>query len=164
MNAQRRLRSAWTSAQSDQSLLSAWRKFGSLATRWAHSEDWSDWADAQADLSLRWAHSHIVGFVMRPLIFIFMFSDRQYRPKSDSAPSKSSLISVYIACHSVCYYIIANHTESFFNGVQIRIFRIWAASRQNQLNDCAPSEDSDQPGHSPSLISLRCPHEESLGP
>ena len=24
---------------------------------------WSDWADAQADLSLRWAHSHIVGFV-----------------------------------------------------------------------------------------------------
>ena len=25
---------------------------------------WSDWADAQADLSLRWAHSHIVGFVM----------------------------------------------------------------------------------------------------
>ena len=28
---------------------------------------WSDWADAQADLSLRWAHSHIVGFVMRRL-------------------------------------------------------------------------------------------------
>ena len=28
---------------------------------------WSDWADAQADLSLRWAHSHFVGFVMRLL-------------------------------------------------------------------------------------------------
>ena len=28
----------------------------------------------------------------------------------------------------------------------------------------APSEDSDQPGHPPSLISLRCPHDESLGP
>ena len=25
---------------------------------------WSDWADAQADLSLRWAHSHFVGFVL----------------------------------------------------------------------------------------------------
>ena len=25
---------------------------------------WSDWADAQADLSFRWAHSHFVGFVM----------------------------------------------------------------------------------------------------
>ena len=29
---------------------------------------WSDWADAQADLSLRWAHSHIVGFVMSRLM------------------------------------------------------------------------------------------------
>ena len=28
---------------------------------------WSDWADAQADLSLRWAHSHFVSFVMRRL-------------------------------------------------------------------------------------------------
>ena len=31
---------------------------------------WSDWADAQPDLSLHWAHSHFVGFVMRWLIFI----------------------------------------------------------------------------------------------
>ena len=29
---------------------------------------------------------------------------------------------------------------------------------------CAPSEDSGQPGHPPSLISLCCPHVESLGP
>ena len=29
---------------------------------------------------------------------------------------------------------------------------------------CAPSEDTDQPGHPPSLISLCCPHEETLGP
>ena len=29
---------------------------------------WSDWANAQADLSLRWAHSHLVGFVVRWLI------------------------------------------------------------------------------------------------
>ena len=28
----------------------------------------------------------------------------------------------------------------------------WAASWQNQQNDCAPSEDTDQPGHLPSLI------------
>ena len=28
----------------------------------------------------------------------------------------------------------------------------WAASWQNQQNGCAPSEDSDQPGHPPSLI------------
>ena len=29
---------------------------------------------------------------------------------------------------------------------------------------CLPSEDSDQPGHLPSLISLCCPHEETLHP
>ena len=32
---------------------------------------WSDWADAKADLSLRWAHNHFVGFVMRRLTSAF---------------------------------------------------------------------------------------------
>ena len=32
----------------------------------------------------------------------------------------------------------------------------WAASWQNQQNDFGPSEDSNQPGHLPSLISLCC--------
>ena len=68
--AKRRLRSAWASAQSDQS---------SLCVQWvakdprflhADSEDWSDWADAQADLSLRWAHTHFVGFVLRQLLYL----------------------------------------------------------------------------------------------
>ena len=40
-----------------ESSLSAWRKLGSLATHWVHSEDWSDWADAQADLSLCRVHT-----------------------------------------------------------------------------------------------------------
>ena len=31
-------------------------------------------------------------------------------------------------------------------------FYIWAASWQIQQNNCAPSEDSDQPGHPPSLF------------
>ena len=34
----------------------------------------------------------------------------------------------------------------FCNGMK------WAATWQNQQSDCAPSEDSDQPGHPPSLI------------
>ena len=34
-----------------ESSLSAWRSTGSLATHWVHSEDCSDWVDAQADLS-----------------------------------------------------------------------------------------------------------------
>ena len=32
---------------------------------------WSDWADAQADLSLRWAHSHFVAFVTMRLTLFF---------------------------------------------------------------------------------------------
>ena len=51
-----------------ESSLSAWRNLGPLATHLAHSEDWSDWEDAQADLSLRWAHTHFVSFVMSRLI------------------------------------------------------------------------------------------------
>ena len=58
----RPVRSAWASESS----LSAWRKFGSLATHWA---------DAQADLSLPWAHSHLVGFVMSRLIYTEWASD-----------------------------------------------------------------------------------------
>ena len=47
------IRSAWS-----ESSLSAWRKLGSLATNWLSVQRrlWSDWADAQADLSFRWAH------------------------------------------------------------------------------------------------------------
>ena len=32
------------------------------------------------------------------------------------------------------------------------VYQNWAASWQNQQNECAPSEDSDQPGHPPSLM------------
>ena len=34
-----------------------------------HQRLCSDWADVQADLSLRWAHTHFVGFVMSLLIY-----------------------------------------------------------------------------------------------
>ena len=62
--AQRRLGSAWASAQSDQSL------------RCPHEESLGPWLPikrtaktqiTQTDLSLRWAQSHIVGFVMSRL-------------------------------------------------------------------------------------------------
>ena len=63
--------------------LSAWRSTGAFATHiidLAHSEDWSDWADAQADLSLRWAHSHFAGFVERRLIYQPTFLDFRKMP------------------------------------------------------------------------------------
>ena len=60
--AQRRLWSDWADADAQ----------ANLSLRWAHSHFVGfvmsrDWADAQADLSLRWAHSHFVGFVMSRL-------------------------------------------------------------------------------------------------
>ena len=89
--AQRTLRSAWASAQSDQSF------------RWPHEEAWvlsyplsaqrrlwSDWADAEADLSLRLAHSDSVGFVMSRLIY----AQRRLRRAYVSAGSRHSLCSL----------------------------------------------------------------------
>ena len=36
---------------------------------WADTQGlWSDWVDAQADLSLRWMHTHFVGFALSQLI------------------------------------------------------------------------------------------------
>ena len=52
----RRLNFVW---QNPLSLISLWRNIGSSATHWAQYEDWSDWADAQADLSLHWG-AHIL--------------------------------------------------------------------------------------------------------
>ena len=67
--AQRRLRSTWASAQSDQSSLSEWRNIGSSATHWAHCED----SDQTGQMPrLIWVFSgvtyHFVGFIMRQLI------------------------------------------------------------------------------------------------
>ena len=57
------IRQVWS-----ESSLTAWRNLGSLATYWAHSEDW---ADAKADLIPRWAHTHFVGLVMSRLIYVY---------------------------------------------------------------------------------------------
>ena len=48
--------SAWASTQFEQSHAVRMKKVLVLATHWAHSEDPSDWVDAQADLSLHWVH------------------------------------------------------------------------------------------------------------
>ena len=79
MCTKRRLRSAWASAQSDQSSLSAWRKVGSIAIFWVHSED-SDQTGRMPRLIIRlgrcpgWSESslgtrHFVGFIIRWLIY-----------------------------------------------------------------------------------------------
>ena len=59
----------------------------------AHRRLWSDWADAQADLSLRWAHTHFVGFVMSRLKYICL-------------------------CHSPEIVSLCFHTSAISNGRQ----------------------------------------------
>ena len=65
------------------SLLSAWRNLCSLAKHRAPIEDWSDWVDAQADLSLRWAHKsfcwfcHVGADFFSTLMILHKFSYRQ---------------------------------------------------------------------------------------
>ena len=71
--AQRRLRSACIRPGWSESSLSAWRKLRFLGTLKRIRILWSDWADSQADLSLRWAHTHFVGFVMSRLICLKPF-------------------------------------------------------------------------------------------
>ena len=69
--AQRRLKS---SAQFDQSLQCAQWKAEDPSFLHADSKDWSDWADSQADLSLRWAHIPFCWFCGTYQIFEDFFS------------------------------------------------------------------------------------------
>ena len=105
------------------SSLSPWRNLGFSFTQWVHSEDWSDCADVQADQSLHWVHRSFCWF-----------------------------------CHAAAHLLQRQNEDwkacMLRNQENLRHFEclIWAALWQNQQNDCAPSEDSDQLGHPPSLI------------
>ena len=91
---------------------------------------WSDWTDAQADRSLSWAHSHIVGFVMSRLkcasdkqYFVLLLSDMFYHkfPK-------------YSDTQNIC----CNHSK---------IWTMWLYHRVMSPNDAdgmANSVDPDQ--------------------
>ena len=74
---------------------------------------WSDWADAQADLSLRWAHNHIVGFVMRRLIcFLLLLSSvhKNAKPSPPADPKRKPFPNrAYFAIVQPLFYI-AFHT------------------------------------------------------
>ena len=62
---------------------------------------WSDWVDAQADLSLRWAESHLIDFVMRRL--------KVYC--SDPKQRLDCIWKVFTVCHSVRIFWL--HSSKF---------------------------------------------------
>ena len=65
--------------------------------------------------------------------------------------SDANVLVIFIGCSLCCLLVVS---YNFYEP---------AHDKTNKMA-CAPCEDSDQPGHQPSLISLHCPHEESLGP
>ena len=60
---------------------------------------WSDWADAQADLSLRWAHTHFVWFVTRRLILQI---NGHYYTLRHSLTEIQPCGNVHVQCIQVC--------------------------------------------------------------
>ena len=61
-----------------ESSLSAWRKLGSLAANWVHSEDSDQFWRMPRLIWVCWAHSHFVGFVMWRLIFCIQMHQIMY--------------------------------------------------------------------------------------
>ena len=142
MCAQRRLRSAWATARSDQSSLSAWRKLGSLAIHWAHSKD-SD----QTGRTPGWPESslgshHFVGFVVRWLIYIrfIIATDLENEQRHDKTnkmsvrPAKISLgIRTVWSESSLCAQWVAKgirflHADSDQTGWMSRLIWVFAGS------------------------------------
>ena len=83
-----------------ESWLSTLRKLGSVGTHWAHRL-WSDWADAQADLSLCWAHLPFCSFCHEAahLFFLCLYN---MHPQVSTFQTCASLNTLCLQC---LYYI-----------------------------------------------------------
>ena len=107
MCAQRRLRSAWESTQSDQPSLSAWRKLGSLATYWAYNED-SDQTGRMPRLIWVFAgHTcHFSGFVVRRPSYLFHLQLLRINQASKKKITRFFFIKSYLICLSYMFCLL----------------------------------------------------------
>ena len=64
---------------------------------------WSDWADAQADLSLRWAHIYFVGFVMRWRIYLCILNVSTVANRDGSQNLKHRMVNSWDEAGSVLF-------------------------------------------------------------
>ena len=99
---------------------------------------WSDWADAQADLSLRWAHTHFVGFVMLQLTCIcFHFGP-------------------YVVITNIMYLttvkILKFRTPKQFAVITLNVWTRWLFLRVMHPKDADGIENSVDPDQRSSLI------------
>ena len=91
----------------------------------------SAWASAQSDQSLHCPHEETLG----PQLLV-----------------ENSWRHIFAWCGSFTVTIVSTGTSKCIVAVIILKFYRRAVTWQNQQNECAPSKDSDQPGHPPSLI------------
>ena len=108
----------------------------------ADSEDWSDWADAQAYLSLRWAHTHFVGFVMSRLRFPSPVTVSKWRFSKLMARQ-----TIKMTCGPSEDSDPPGHPSSLIRLFAVRLKKHWALDYP-----WAQNEDIDQTGRLPRLI------------
>ena len=82
------------------------------ATHWAHSKDWSEWANAQADMSLRWAHRSFCWFC-RAAVHLLYFGLSHLRQQYwfllfPETPRVSDCI--YVSMHAYTCLCLLCHT------------------------------------------------------
>ena len=120
---------------------------------------WSDWADTQADLNLCWADMSFCLFCCAATHFVFsgIISYTEYL----------FLLCVLTSKYFGPYEKSKTHGKTAVFILKFEVFELQACfchtimiepphDKTNKMA-CAPSEDSDQPGHPPSLIeSLLC--------
>ena len=108
---------------------------------------WSDWADAQADLSLRWVHTHFVGFVMSWLIYTVNLYSKQYIFLRKIFFLKS-------ICKSQQNLILSLQPMTKLDSWEI-VYRVWFGPDHAKmcLKPYANSKGADQPARPCSLIS-----------
>ena len=126
--------------------MSALRSIGTLATHKVHHKLLSDWADAQADWVFAGSTRQIVGFVVPRHNYI----DATLPYYSNKCPSHTFLWGKKeIKCHQ---YWLKDIKISFTYPNFVSRTSFEPPHDKTNKMACAPSEDSDQPGHSPCLI------------
>ena len=119
---------------------------------------WLDRADDQADLSLRWAHSHFVSFIMRRLILLYSLwrldwvreplwerfkGWAQYHFFSEFEPQQNLDLSQISFDNLIGYTLsipmcMQNFITIFFTVLQIgpfSLFRIWSSAKPRPIKD-----------------------------
>ena len=132
-----------------------WKKFVSLVTYKARSEDFDQSRLNRLAEWIGWSESLLVA----QAILLVLSCSGSYSIKQLAFTTRSianaywtdTNISTWLHVRLLVIFFMQDRGCTKYN-VQQNIISLWATTWQNQQNECAPTEDSDQPGHPPSLI------------